>query len=228
MRTLSNVKKVGGDQKPNSVRFAPDAFPEAKSSQTGVSVKYVESPEKKWYVFIASYGREDKAFDYLVEDGTYTYIAKKLVERFIRGKRERYFKSLIPNLLFVYTTEKKAEDYIHNTHDLFYLSYYYDHFKFNNEHKNPPLVIPSNEMKLFIQTTSNRNKHLLFVKSSQCHFKSRDLVKVVDGPFAGVEGMVARVAGQKRVVVSLSHLGLISTAYIPEAFLRRINSESVI
>jgi transcription antitermination factor NusG len=43
---------------------------------------------------------------------------------------------------------------------------------------------------------------------------------VIDGPFKGVEGRVARVAGQQRVVISLTDVGLVSTAYIPTAFLR--------
>ena len=85
MSTLSNVKTRRGEDNPHSVRLTPDAFPEAKSSKTGVSVKYVHDSQKEWYVFRASYGREDKASDYLIEDGTYTYIAKKYVERYIKA-----------------------------------------------------------------------------------------------------------------------------------------------
>jgi len=46
-------------------------------------------------------------------------------------------------------------------------------------------------------------------------------VKVIDGVFQGVEGRVARVAGQQRVIVNLSQVGLISTAYIPTAFIEK-------
>ena len=222
MSTLSNVKTRRGEANPPSVRLTPDAFPEAKSSKTGVSVRYVESPEKSWYVFRASYGREDKASDFLVDDGTYTYIAKKYVERYIRGKRKRYLQTLIPNLLFAYTTQEKAEEYVNNTPALSYLTYYYNHFELDDEQKNPPLIVSCNEMSKFVKATSNKNKHLLFVEPSQCHYKSGDLVQVTDGPFKGVEGKVARIAGQQRVVISLSCIGLISTAYIPTAFLQII------
>ena len=219
MSTLSNVKTRRGEAEPPGIRFAPDAFPEAKSSKTGVSVRYVEAPDKSCYVFRASYGREDKASDYLVDDGTYTYIAKKIVERYIRGKRKRYLQTLIPNLLFAYTTEAKAEEYVNNTPDLSYLTYYYNHFELDDEKKNPPLTVSCNEMGKFVKATCNKNKHLLFVEPEQCHYKSGELVKVIEGPFKGVEGRVARIAGQQRVVVSLSKIGLISTAYIPTAFL---------
>ena len=62
----------------------------------------------------------------------------------------------------------------------------------------------------------------MFVQPSQCHFRSGELVKVIEGPFTGVEGRVARVAGQQRVILTLSEVGLISTAYVPTAFIRKI------
>ena len=225
MHTLSNVNTRRGETIPPCVRFAPEAFPEAKSSQTGVSVRYEESSEKKWFVFRASYGREDKAFDFLVDDGTYAYIAKKLVEKYIRGKRKRFLQPLIPNILFVYTTKEKADEYVNSTPALSYLSYYYNHFQLDENRRNPPLTISCDEMSRFVKATCNHNKHLLFVEPSQCHYKSGELVRIIDGPFLGVEGRVARIAGQQRVVVSLSQIGLISTAYIPTAFLQKIDIE---
>lgn len=225
MCTLSNVTTRRGESNPPSTRLTPDAFPEAKSSQTGVSVRYVPAPDKCWYVFRASYGRENKASDYLVEDGTYTYIAKKMVEKYVEGKRKRYLQTLIPNLLFAYTTAEKAEEYVNHTPAISYLSYYYNHFKLDDNGKNPPLTVSVEEMNRFIHATCNMNKHLLFVQPSQCHFKGGEQVRVIDGPFTGVEGRVARVAGQQRVVLSLSGIGLISTAYIPTAFLRRIDTD---
>lgn len=222
MSTLPNVTTRRGESNPQSIGFTPNAFPEAKSSKTGVSVRYVPAQDKQWYVFRVSYGREDKASDYLVEDGTYTYIAKKLAEKYVQGKRKRYLQTLIPNLLFAYTTAQKAKEYVSNKAELSYLSFYYNHFELDDNQKNPPLIIPDNEMNRFILATSNMNPHLLFVQPSQCHFKGGEQVRVIDGPFTGVEGRVARVAGQQRVVISLSSIGLISTAYIPTAFIQII------
>ena len=225
MSTLSNVATRRGESNPPSTRLTPDAFPEAKCSKTGVSVRYAPDPEKKWYVFRVSYGREDKASDYLVEDGSYTYIAKKIAEKYVGGKRKRYLQTLIPNLLFAYITEEKAEEYVRKTPALSYLSYYYNHFRQDDSGSNPPLTIPEEEMNRFVLATRGMNEHCLFVQPSQCHFKGGEEVRVIEGPFAGVVGRVARVAGQQRVVVSLSGIGLISTAYIPSAFLRPIDSD---
>jgi transcription antitermination factor NusG len=222
MSTLSNVETGRGQAKPPGVRVAPETIPEARSSQTGVSVRYVPTPGMSWYVFRASYGREDKASDYIVEDGTYVYIAKHYALKSVNGKQKKVLETLIPNLLFVYTTEDKAEEYVKNTPALSYLTYYYNHFELDDGQRNPPLIVSCREMENFIIATCNKSEHLKFVEEAQCHFKGGETVKISDGLFKGVEGKVARVSGQQRVIVSLSNVGLISTAYIPTAFICRI------
>ena len=136
------------------------------------------------------------------------------MEKYVGGKRKRYLQTLIPNLLFAYTTTEKAKEYVSNKADLSCLSFYFNHFEMDNESKNPPLTVSDEEMNRFILATCNMNKHLLFVQPSQCHFKGGEYVRVIDGPFTGVEGRVARVAGQQRVVISISNIGLICFRYI--------------
>ena len=225
MSTLSNVETRRGEETPPSVSVASDTIPEAKSSQTGVSVRYVPAPDKKWYVLRASYGREDKASDYIVEDGTFVYIAKRYTRKTVNGKQKKVLETLIPNLLFVYTTEDKAEEYVKSTPPISFLSYYYNHFERDDDQKNPPLTVSCKEMENFIIATCNKSEHLKFVDETQCHFKGGETVTVIDGLFKGVEGRVARVSGQQRVVITLSSIGLISTAYVPTAFLRAIDKD---
>lgn len=223
MSTLSNVETGRGRAKPPSVRLAPDTIPEARSSQTGVSVRYVPTPGMSWYVFRASYGREDKASDYIIEDGTFVYIAKRYAHKMVNGRQKKVLETLIPNLLFVYTTEDKAKEYVKETPALSYLTYYYNHFKLDETQKNPPLTVSCKEMENFIIATCNKSEHLKFVDESQCHFKGGETVKVIDGLFKGVEGRVARVSGQQRVIITLSQVGLVSTAYVPTAFITIIS-----
>ena len=51
-------------------------------------------------------------------------------------------------------------------------------------------------------------------------------MRVVAGDFKGVEGRVARVASEQRVVVEIEGLCLIATAYIPTAFIRPVNKNA--
>lgn len=85
--------------------------------------------------------------------------------------------------------------------------------------KHPPLTIDYSEMMNFIHLTSIDDEHIKTVNTQQCHYKSGDLVRVIDGKFKGVIGRVARVGGQQTVVVEIEGLCLIATAYVPSAFL---------
>lgn len=222
MITLSNVETPEEEVNSSCIGLTPDAFPSAKSTANGVSVEYIHDVRKNWYVFRASYGREDRAFDYIVGDGTYAYIAKRKVVKEVQGKRKVMLEPLLPNLLFVYTSEENAYQYVKNTPELAYLSFYYNHFRKTDDEKNPPLTISCKEMENFIRATYSHDQHILLVDPARCHYKSGELVRVTDGVFKGVEGKVARVSGQQRVILKLSEVGLISTAYIPTAFIEKI------
>lgn len=100
------------------------------------------------------------------------------------------------------------------------LKYYLDKTKPLEENgKHPPLTIPFIAMTNFIKATSTNNEHVRIVSAEQCHYKSGDTVKVIGGEFEGVIGKVARIAGQQRVVVEISGLCLVATAYIPTIFI---------
>lgn len=103
------------------------------------------------------------------------------------------------------------------------VKYYLDKTKPLEENgKHPPLTIPFAAMMNFIKATCTDNEHIRIVSSDQCHFKSGDIIKIIDGEFKGVTGRVARIAGQQRVVVEVSGLCLVATAYIPSAFIEKI------
>ena len=85
--------------------------------------------------------------------------------------------------------------------------------------KNPPLIIPYNAMINFVKATSTDSEHVRIVTAEQCHYKSGDKVRVIAGDFKGVVGKVARIAGQQRIVVEISGLCLVATAYIPTDFI---------
>jgi hypothetical protein len=56
---MSGMNALGNAsiQDEDSEGFASFAFPEAKSSKTGVSVRYAPWEERRWYVLRIKYGR---------------------------------------------------------------------------------------------------------------------------------------------------------------------------
>ena len=150
------------------------------------------------------------------------YVIKKEI-----GKKKRILQPLLPNLLFVYTTRETVNSIIKKKGDeTSILKFYLDKTKPLEENgKHPPLTIPFTAMINFIKATSTNNEHVRIVSSEQCHYKSGDIVKVIDGEFEGVTGKVARIAGQQRVVVEISALCLVATAYIPKGFLETVQNQ---
>ena len=61
----------------------------------------------------------------------------------------------------------------------------------------------------------------------RCRLKSGDLVRIIDGPFTGIIGKIGRAARQQRVIVELSGIGNIATAYIPNSFMIKIDALSL-
>lgn len=172
-----------------------------------------------WFVLRVAYHHEVVANEWLISIGIKTYLPMHYAEKEIGGKKKRVQEPLIPNLLFALTTAQKLDLALASPGNA-YLSYYYNHFRSNADGTNPPLVVPDKQMDNFIRLTSIDSDHILFVDRSHCHFRNGDHVVVIDGDFCGIEGRIARVARQQRVVVELDGIGYITTAYIPKAFIR--------
>ena len=207
-----------------STGFTSFAFPEAKSSMTGVSVRYAPNQDKEWYVLRIKYGKAQAVADAIIEDGTYVYLAKvwKDVRNKETGKKQR---KLFPfmNLLFAYVTKQEAERYVRDSRESRYTTFYYNHFETGVDGYNPPLTVSSRDMEPLVRATALLDEHVMEVDLKTCHFVSDELVRVTDGPFEGVTGRVARIARQKRVVIFIKglHSGL-TTAYIPPHCLEKI------
>lgn len=212
----------------NCSGLASFAFPEAKSSKTGVSVRYAPAEDKLWYVFRIKYGKIQAVADAIVEDGTYVYFAKvwKDVRNKETGKKQR---KLFPfmNILFAYATAQEAEKYVKGSKESDYTTYYYNHFSTDQQGQNPPLTVSSQEMIPFVRVTALQDEHVMEVDLKKCRFVSDDIVRVTFGPFEGVTGRVARVARQNRVVVYIKGLETcITTAYIPSYYLEKVENNA--
>ena len=224
MNTLSNVDTRQGGIEPPHVGFTSNVSSEAQSSQTGVSVRYAQVPDRKWFVLRVTYNRISKIQDIIENDKAEVYLPMRFEMKLIKGKKKRVTEPLLPNILFVYTTEEYIKSAVENNSNSKILNYYYNHFDINEYGKNPPLTVRYKEMMNVIHATNIDNEHIRVVEPEHCHYKNGDMVKIIDGDFKGVEGRVARVAGQQRVIVEIEGLCMVATAYIPTAFLKPLNS----
>ena len=220
------------------VGLTSNALPEAKnknladSSDTGVSThcihKKVKNPAKNpkeqqnWYALRTTYGREKKAYDYLVAKGISAFYPTIKVMKEIRGQRKVVTESRLPNIFFAFGTEEEIKSYVYDNVNLPFLRFYYRHMHEGARITKSPLIVPQNQIEGLKIICESEADDILYVPEEVQKFKEGQMVRVIDGKFKGVTGRVARYQGQQRVAIIIDGGFTMATAYLPTAFLEYI------
>ena len=225
--------------------LTPDALPEvqepvlAENSQTGVSTKNaqpvtdVKTPLKtskrkpkevpQWYALRVTYGREKKAYDYLIEKHVEAYYPTIKTVKEVDGKRKTVEESRLPNIFFARGTEEEIKSFVYDNINLPYLRFYYKHTHTGARIMKSPLIVPDNQIKSLQIICEKEGSDTLVLQEEVTKFKQGEKVKIIEGDFVGVTGIVARYHGQQRVGLVIDGLLTAVTAYIPTAFLQAID-----
>ena len=220
------------------VGLTSNALPEAKnknladSSDTGVSTYCIHKKVKNlaknpkeqqnWYALRTTYGREKKAYDYLVAKGISAFYPTIKVMKEIRGQRKVVTESRLPNIFFAFGTEEEIKSYVYDNVNLPYLRFYYRHMHEGARITKSPLIVPQNQIEGLKIICESEADDILYVPEEVQKFKEGQMVRVIDGKFKGVTGRVARYQGQQRVAIIIDGGFTMATAYLPTAFLEYI------
>ena len=234
-RALRYVHAIGGGETPPRVGLTSNTLPKAQSdvftesSQTGVSTKNAllatkpkaqrEADIPHWYALRCTYGREEKAYDYMTAKGVTAFYPTTDTVKLIKGKRKVVTESRLPNIFFAYGTEEQLKSFVYDNVNLPFLRFYYRQVHVGRRIEKIPLIVPDYQMESLkiICAADADNTFVSLVKVPK--FEKGQLVKVTDGAFKGVTGRVARWHGQQRVAVIVDGLVTMCTAYVPSAFL---------
>lgn len=237
--TSEDVHTSGGGEFPPCAGLTSNALPEAQStvsaesSQTGVSTRnaHIASKPKAqkeediphWYALRTTYGREKKAYDYMTAKGITAFYPTTEVVKLIKGKRKIVTESRLPNIFFAYGTEEQLKSFVYDNVNLPFLRFYYRHVHEGNKIKKTPLIVPDNQMESLKIICEAEASDIIVSLSSVPNFQTGQMVRVVDGAFKGVIGRVKRWQGQQRVGVIIGDMATFATAYVPSAFLEKID-----
>lgn len=225
-------------EKGSCVGLTSSALPEAKnkilaaSSDTGVSTHCIHAETKylakksngqqNWYALRTTYGREKKAYDYLVAKGVSAFYPTIQVVKEIRGQRKIVTESRLPNIFFAFGTEEEIKSYVYDNVNLPYLRFYYRHMHEGAKITKSPLIVPQNQIEGLKIICESEADDILYVPEEVQKFKEGQMVRVIEGKFKGVIGRVARYQGQQRVAIIIDGGFTMATAYLPTAFLEYI------
>lgn len=222
---------LGGGDKPPCTGLTPDALPEVQkpilveNSHTGVSTRSAHSRTQNtphWYALRVTYGREKKAYDYLVSQQVEAFYPTITTVKIIDGERKTFEESRLPNIFFVRGTEDEIKSFVYDNVNLPYLRFYYRHTHEGTRITKRPLIVPDYQMESLKIICAAEAADILFVPSDVEKFKTGQRVRITEGAFKGVIGKVARWQGQQRVAIIIEGLLTIASAYVPSAFLEEL------
>ena len=225
---LLNANKIGGCDVPPCI-VKNSALPEvqepqlAENSEIGVSTSSAPSTIKHWYAMRTTYGREQKAYDFVVSNGGTAYLPLIKNERVINGKKTIVYESRIPNIFFVYGTEDEVKNYAFDNVHLPFLRFYYASHHEGIKIIKEPLIVPDRQIQDLQILCQAEAEDIRFVPDEIIQkFREGNTVLITEGEFKGIEGKVARWHGQQRVAIIVEGLCTIATAYVPSAYLKSI------
>ena len=229
----------GGSEIPPCTGLTPDALPEVqepvlpKNSQTGVSTRNVPLPKDiqearrearaaHWYALRVTYGREKKAYDYLVSKNVEAYYPTITTVKLVDGKKRTIEESRLPNIFFARGTEDEIKSFVYDNVNLPHLRFYYRHLHEGARITRRPLIVPDYQIENLKIICASESENIILVPSNVEKFKTGQTVRVIEGAFAGLIGKVARYQGQQRVAIIIDGLLTIASAYVPKAFIEII------
>ena len=237
--TIDVRASVEGDNLP-CVGLTSSALPEAQSSdraessQTGVSTRNVPSANElptikrakntpHWYALRTTYGREKKAYDYLVSNNVKAFYPTIKTVKNVEGQRTAVEESRLPNIFFAYGKEDEIKSFVYDNVNLPYLRFYYRHIHEGARMSKEPLIVPDYQIEGLKIICASQAEDIILELSEIKQFKVGQKVRIIDGIFKGVVGKVARYRGQQRVAIVIDGLLTIASAYVPSAFIEIID-----
>ena len=234
---IKSANTQGGGLVPSSTGLTPDALPEVQktvlveNSNTGGGTKNAlsgtgndhssasKTEDSHWYALRTTYGREKKAYDYIISKGGTAFYPTFSIVRLVDGKRKTVEESRLPNIFFAYGTEEEIKSFVYDNINLPYLRFYYRHFHISKKVEKEPLIVSNNQIEsLRIICKADADDIIVSIDEVQ-KFQKGQAVRIVEGKFKGVTGIVARYQEQQRVGIVIDGLLTMATACIPNAFI---------
>ena len=82
------------------------------------------------------------------------------------------------------------------------------------------MIVPDNQMNNFIRVASAQDDKVFFLNYEELNDKTNKRVRIIDGYFAGVEGIIKRINRNKRVVVQIEGVAAVAIAFVPTSCLQ--------
>ena len=165
--------------------------------------------DKVWYV-LKTRPRQEKAVRNLLEEyGVENYLPTRKEEHvYVNGRKKTIEMPLLPSTCFMLCAPEQRFAIVNS------LKYKTD--LLTDRFTNSSMVVPARQMEDFMKAVAMADMAM-----EQVDITEGDRVVVSEGEFSGMEGVVAKINGRRRFVISLSNLTAFALQ-IPLSYLKKI------
>lgn len=161
-----------------------------------------------------TYKRELKIKDQLDELGIENFLPMQYEVTGTGDHRKYELVPAIHNLIFVHSTQETITMLKMTRRSLEPMRYI---MKTASDGQGKEIMrVPDCQMENFIRVASADHKLIQFLKYSSFLAKPGCRVRVTEGYFAGVEGVIKRIKNNKHVVVQIDGVAAVAIAYVPK------------
>jgi transcription antitermination factor NusG len=178
--------------------------------------------DTQWYVLKSPYLTLSVRDD-LKRAGLEHFLPTHMVLVKTAESKTRVEKPLALNMLFI-RTDFKTLIAFKNDHPDRRLHVVYTHpLDQQKGDFTPPLTVPDREMNMFINAVGiYRDAEIPYMKPCEIDLEKGDIVRIVSGPFSGIEGVLLSQQGKDggRVLVNVSNVIAVPTLHIEPEYLQ--------
>ena len=199
------------------------AIPMKTSPSTSTPVCPISFPspqgEEQWFVLRVTYQRELAAKVRLEGYGIECFLPMQRIRRRTPQGRFHYVEEpVVHNFIFVHTHKNLLDWLKHGPMpSLRYMMV-------RDGAGSRIMTVPDVQMRSFIAIAGNKEEQSAYVNPDELRMVKGDKVRVIAGPFIGVEGIFVRLKGRRgrSVVVNLEGLVAVTTAEIPANYVEKM------
>lgn len=172
--------------------------------------------ELHWYALRAFRSSTATLIEEAEKAGMRTYYATHTVKHDMDGRQVVKEEPLVPSLFFVRCPEKWLQEFK------------YRHVSrmrvYTDVPGGKPAPIRDKEMDVFIMVTSahDSGNSIEYIGEPKPQFVQGDVVRVTQGIYKGVQGVVKRIRKDRKLIVAITGVAMVAISHIPMDILEKV------
>lgn len=179
-----------------------------------------------WYPMRIAYGRDERVLRFkqqLDVEGIENFLPLRY--KYMKTDDWDVEKKLVPavhGLIFVYSTQEKLTELKMTRKEFEPLHYMTNQLAENSD--DSILTVPTSQMENFMHVASLQDDRFIYLENMEFVAKPGKKVRITEGDFKGVEGVIKRIKKNQCVVVQIEGIAAIALTFVPPVWLEVIGN----